>query len=182
VVRPPKGTRDAGKNASWNGVYRVWTVFLAQSDLRSWRESGQRTRVRNFSFAGLSSPLDTDTDSTPRICPAARTWFSDTSEKSSLFMAVSGIGTGIARSRAYPSPAWISGCRSLRSQRRRLKRGTRAFPGVKTCSRVSTDRAENYLINLFKPIWNNEVGICYGFGKQLDQQLRVRKFLTRSPQ
>jgi hypothetical protein len=28
--------------------------------------------------------------------------------------------------------------------------------------------AENYLIHLFKPIWNNEVGICYGFGKHGD--------------
>jgi hypothetical protein len=28
--------------------------------------------------------------------------------------------------------------------------------------------AENYLIELFKPIWNNEVGICYGFGKHGD--------------
>jgi hypothetical protein len=28
--------------------------------------------------------------------------------------------------------------------------------------------AESYLIELFKPIWNNEVGICYGFGKHGD--------------
>lgn len=28
--------------------------------------------------------------------------------------------------------------------------------------------AENYLIDLFKPIWNNEVNICYGFGKHGD--------------
>jgi hypothetical protein len=28
--------------------------------------------------------------------------------------------------------------------------------------------AEEFLINLFKPIWNNEVGICYGFGKHGD--------------
>jgi hypothetical protein len=28
--------------------------------------------------------------------------------------------------------------------------------------------AENYLIDLFKPIWNNEVDICYGFGKHGD--------------
>jgi len=28
--------------------------------------------------------------------------------------------------------------------------------------------AENYLIHLFKPIWNSEVGICYGFGKHGD--------------
>jgi hypothetical protein len=28
--------------------------------------------------------------------------------------------------------------------------------------------AEDYLIHLFKPIWNNEVGICYGFGKHGD--------------
>jgi len=28
--------------------------------------------------------------------------------------------------------------------------------------------AEDYLIDLFKPIWNSEVGICYGFGKHGD--------------
>ncbi len=28
--------------------------------------------------------------------------------------------------------------------------------------------AESYLIDLFKPIWNNEVDICYGFGKHGD--------------
>lgn len=28
--------------------------------------------------------------------------------------------------------------------------------------------AEEFLIHLFKPIWNNEVGICYGFGKHGD--------------
>jgi Eco29kI-like restriction endonuclease len=28
--------------------------------------------------------------------------------------------------------------------------------------------AEDYLIHLFAPIWNNEVGICYGFGKHGD--------------
>jgi len=28
--------------------------------------------------------------------------------------------------------------------------------------------AEDYLIHLFKPIWNNEVDICYGFGKHGD--------------
>jgi hypothetical protein len=28
--------------------------------------------------------------------------------------------------------------------------------------------AEDYLIHLFEPIWNNEVGICYGFGKHGD--------------
>lgn len=28
--------------------------------------------------------------------------------------------------------------------------------------------AEDYLIHLFQPIWNNEVGICYGFGKHGD--------------
>jgi hypothetical protein len=28
--------------------------------------------------------------------------------------------------------------------------------------------AEDYLIHLFKPIWNNEVGISYGFGKHGD--------------
>ena len=27
---------------------------------------------------------------------------------------------------------------------------------------------EDYLIHLFKPIWNNEIGICYGFGKHGD--------------
>jgi len=28
--------------------------------------------------------------------------------------------------------------------------------------------AEDYLIHLFKPIWNNQIGICYGFGKHGD--------------
>ena len=28
--------------------------------------------------------------------------------------------------------------------------------------------AEEYLIQLFKPIWNSEMGICYGFGKHGD--------------
>ena len=28
--------------------------------------------------------------------------------------------------------------------------------------------AENYLINLFEPVWNSQVGICYGFGKHGD--------------
>lgn len=28
--------------------------------------------------------------------------------------------------------------------------------------------AEDYLIHLFKPIWNNEMAICYGFGKHGD--------------
>lgn len=28
--------------------------------------------------------------------------------------------------------------------------------------------AENILINRFKPVWNNETGICYGFGKHGD--------------
>lgn len=28
--------------------------------------------------------------------------------------------------------------------------------------------AESYMIDLFKPIWNSEVGICYGFGKHGD--------------
>jgi Eco29kI restriction endonuclease len=30
------------------------------------------------------------------------------------------------------------------------------------------DAAERYLIHLFKPVWNSEVGICYGFGKHGD--------------
>ncbi|TVZ41178.1 Eco29kI restriction endonuclease [Alteromonadaceae bacterium 2753L.S.0a.02] len=29
--------------------------------------------------------------------------------------------------------------------------------------------AENYLINWFKPVWNNEMKICYGFGKHGDK-------------
>lgn len=28
--------------------------------------------------------------------------------------------------------------------------------------------AETYLIQRFRPVWNNEVGICYGFGKHGD--------------
>ncbi len=39
--------------------------------------------------------------------------------------------------------------------------------------------AENYLIDLFKPIWNSEMGICYGFGKHGDDP-GTRKNL-RSP-
>lgn len=39
--------------------------------------------------------------------------------------------------------------------------------------------AEDYLIHLFKPIWNSEVGICYGFGKHGDDpQTRANQ---RSP-
>lgn len=39
--------------------------------------------------------------------------------------------------------------------------------------------AEDYLIHLFKPIWNNQVGICYGFGKHgNDPQTRAN---LRSP-
>jgi len=30
------------------------------------------------------------------------------------------------------------------------------------------EAAESYLIDLFKPVWNSEVGICYGFGKHGD--------------
>jgi len=30
------------------------------------------------------------------------------------------------------------------------------------------DSAETYLIDLFQPLWNNEVRICYGFGKHGD--------------
>jgi hypothetical protein len=30
------------------------------------------------------------------------------------------------------------------------------------------EAAETYLIHLFKPIWNSEIGICYGFGKHGD--------------
>lgn len=39
--------------------------------------------------------------------------------------------------------------------------------------------AENYLINMFKPVWNSETGICYGFGKHGDDP-GTRKNL-RSP-
>jgi len=39
--------------------------------------------------------------------------------------------------------------------------------------------SEDYLINRFKPIWNNEIGICYGFGKHGDS-FSTRKN-TRSP-
>jgi hypothetical protein len=30
------------------------------------------------------------------------------------------------------------------------------------------ETAEDYLIAMFKPIWNNEMGVCYGFGKHGD--------------
>jgi hypothetical protein len=39
--------------------------------------------------------------------------------------------------------------------------------------------AETYLIDRFKPIWNNEVGICYGFGKHGDSA--TTRSNTRSP-
>jgi len=39
--------------------------------------------------------------------------------------------------------------------------------------------AETYLIERFKPIWNNEVGICYGIGKHGDAASTRRN--TRSP-
>jgi hypothetical protein len=39
--------------------------------------------------------------------------------------------------------------------------------------------AEDYLIDIFKPIWNNEMGICYGFGKHGDSHLTRGN--TRSP-
>jgi hypothetical protein len=39
--------------------------------------------------------------------------------------------------------------------------------------------AETYLIDRFKPVWNNEVGICYGFGKHGDAA--KTRANTRSP-
>ena len=39
--------------------------------------------------------------------------------------------------------------------------------------------AEEYLINSFKPIWNNEMKICYGFGKHGDSS--DTRSNTRSP-
>lgn len=39
--------------------------------------------------------------------------------------------------------------------------------------------AETYLINRFKPVWNNEMGICYGFGKHGDAA--TTRSNTRSP-
>lgn len=39
--------------------------------------------------------------------------------------------------------------------------------------------AEQYLINMFKPVWNDEVGICYGFGKHGDDP--KTRSNTRSP-
>lgn len=39
--------------------------------------------------------------------------------------------------------------------------------------------AEDYLIGRFKPIWNDEVGICYGFGKHGDDP--KTRANTRSP-
>jgi hypothetical protein len=39
--------------------------------------------------------------------------------------------------------------------------------------------AESYLIDLFKPVWNNEVNICYGFGKHGDDPATRRNL--RSP-
>jgi hypothetical protein len=39
--------------------------------------------------------------------------------------------------------------------------------------------AEAYLIDRFKPIWNNQIKICYGFGKHGDSPDTRRN--TRSP-
>ena len=39
--------------------------------------------------------------------------------------------------------------------------------------------AENYLINWFKPVWNNEMKICYGFGKHGDKS--STRANTKSP-
>jgi len=39
--------------------------------------------------------------------------------------------------------------------------------------------AETYLIDRFLPVWNNEVGICYGFGKHGDDP--ATRANTRSP-
>lgn len=39
--------------------------------------------------------------------------------------------------------------------------------------------AETYLISRFSPIWNNEVGVCYGFGKHGDSS--STRANTRSP-
>ncbi|MEK6283723.1 MAG: Eco29kI family restriction endonuclease [Acidobacteriota bacterium] len=39
--------------------------------------------------------------------------------------------------------------------------------------------AETYLIDRFKPVWNNEIGICYGFGKHGDSA--DTRSNTRSP-
>ena len=41
--------------------------------------------------------------------------------------------------------------------------------------------AETYLIDKFKPVWNNEVGICYGFGKHGDSS-DTRKSLSTARQ
>jgi len=39
--------------------------------------------------------------------------------------------------------------------------------------------AEDFLISRFKPIWNNEIGICFGFGKHGDSP--TTRSNTRSP-
>lgn len=39
--------------------------------------------------------------------------------------------------------------------------------------------AEDYLINRFRPVWNNEMNVCYGFGKHGDSSSTRRN--TRSP-
>jgi hypothetical protein len=39
--------------------------------------------------------------------------------------------------------------------------------------------AEEYLINLFKPVWNSEMSVCFGFGKHGDSSDTRRN--TRSP-
>ena len=39
--------------------------------------------------------------------------------------------------------------------------------------------AEEYLIDRFRPVWNSEMGVCYGFGKHGDKSTTRRN--TRSP-
>ena len=39
--------------------------------------------------------------------------------------------------------------------------------------------AEDYLIGLFKPVWNSEMRICYGFGKHGDKH--TTRSNARSP-
>lgn len=65
----------------------------------------------------------------------------------------------------------------MRSITRATSRPTRR--GFRVCALVVQtgwqDSAENYLIELFEPIWNSEVNICFGFGKHGDDP-KTREF------
>lgn len=58
-------------------------------------------------------------------------------------------------------------CRSLAKAKTTLRLEDFEYRALVVQSGWQTS-AEDYLIHLFQPIWNSEVGICYGFGKHGD--------------